>query len=432
MSDQDPKQVGPWQIDAVNFREDGRTSYRASIGELRADLTVLSQSAPNERRLDIDLGASKHVFALQIPNVLDFSASANPPWVAADPAPGLRLTEVLASADALSPRQWTELGRSALLGCAALRSARIRTFQLSPNTFTIDGDSVYMADAWTNEFHRNPYYDIASPYLSEVTPTDDKYAIGKLLMLAMGLDPSDPNPTLSSVASYGYTDKHLDYVRQMTSPRLTQRPSTEAALRSIPGGDPDVAIPLFALDRPERVLLKRKLVKAALWAGAVAAGGTALVAVFFVFLDSSEEPPTAQTQVADVSESPAGIEPRSVRITLVNKDGPEQILEESSEFKFTWCYPEANMNMDEIPDRLVFQRLDGDEWITDESIAVYMGTASKCADDEIALSSTAPLPDVNSLTTLWSDCQDFRILIPRLSSDRRAPVRFCVQQRAIT
>lgn len=429
-SENAPRAVGPWTVQSVNFHEGGRTSYRCSIGDLSADVTLLTAEVTDIPLITSSLERSKGIFALEVPSVLDYSISAEARWVASDCASGDRLSTILAQRDALHPDQWVNVARTALIGCAAFRSAGIRGFQLSLNTFVIDGDSVIMADAWASAFQRSDLYDVASPYLHDITSADDKYAIGQILTIAMGLDPSTDDFDLPTLVSRGYTHEHVAFVQQLTNARISQRPTTETALKSIPGGNPDAVLPLFALDHPDRYMRKRKARKAFAWIAAIALGIAAVAGGTFIVLDAGDEPPSSGSETAapvPTSEAPLD---REVRITLVNKEGPREIQIASEEFRFTWCYPEANMNMDEIPERLVFQQLDGEEWITDESVSIYLGSASKCAQEEVALSTTAPLPAITNLNLTWSPCQDFRILIPRISSDRRAPVRFCLQQRA--
>lgn len=429
-SENAPRTVGPWTVQSVNFEEDGRSSYRCSIGDLSADVTLLTAEVTDLPLMTSSLERSKGVFTLEVPNVLDYSINAEAQWVASDCASGDRLSRVLSERDALHPGQWTNVARTALIGCAALRSAGIRGFQLSLNTFVIDGDSVIMADAWASAFRRSDIYDVASPYLHDITSVDDKYAIGKILTLAMGLDPSTDDFDLPTLISRGYTQEHVAFVQQLTNIRLSQRPTTERALRAIPGGNPDEVLPLFALDRPDRHMRKRKARKAVAWVAAIAVGIAAVAGGSLLVFGGGGDPPTSESATAAPVPTIEAALDREVRITLVNKEGPREIQKESEEFRFTWCYPEANMNMAEIPERLVFQQLEGEEWTTDESVSVYLGTASKCTPDEVALSATAPLPAIPNLNRTWSPCQDFRILIPRISSERRAPVRFCLQQRA--
>lgn len=429
LSEDDPRRIGPWEVESVHFREPGRRSYAARIKSLSADILLVDVATDSRAALRANLQRAKGVFSLEIPRVLDSSLDTSPQWVASDPVSGQRLADVLQDRSALSPHQWAELAKTALIGCAALRAQDIKAFQLSGNTFVIDRNDVHMVDMWAGMFVPSAMYPEEKSRLNELSPQDDKYAIGKILTFAMGIDPGAEAISVDQVMSAGYTQAHMDFISRLTSDRAEERPSTERALRMIPGGDPGWTVPVFALDKPGRQRAKQKAQRG-LIVGAVGILGVALIVGAIAFLGSRSNGPASGTQANDAGTNSEISEPIvEARLSYVNQDAPPEVFTDADFYSFSWCFPDDNLRMDEIPSRLVLQELDQDEWKTDSDVIVRIVPLVKCGDGLSAVSFTAPLPDVTPTSEEWTPCKDYRVLVPRLSSERRAPIRFCLQQR---
>lgn len=398
---------------------------------MSADILVLDVPSENRAGLRANLQKAKNIATLEIPKVLDASLDSVPQWIACDPVSGSRLADFLTATPALPPHLWAELARTALIGCAALRSQGIQAFQMSENTFVIDRTDVHMADVWAGSMQESDLYPAERTRLVDVTATDDKLAIGRILTLAMGVDLHTDDGELRAALDNGFNQGHIDFVKSLTASNAAARPTTEKALRAIPGRNPEWSIPVFALDKPGRQRAKRRAQKGVLWAGAAVLAAAA-VAGGFVFLSGGSNSSDGDTASAP-SPQPTSLDPViELRLTLAKGEAEPEVFTDVDEYSFRYCYPEANLRTDEIPERLVFQRLVGDEWETDPDIDVRVVPSQRCPDGESAVTLTAPAPLADSLTEAWTSCQDFRVLIPRLSSDKRAPIRFCLQQREVS
>jgi len=431
LTDGDPRSIGPWRIEALNFREPGRTSYAATTGSLAADILVVEVSPASRAGFRANLERAKSVFSLEMPRVLDASLDHEPRWVASDKQTASRLSEHLETQDHLEPQQWAELAKTALIGCAALRANGIKAFQLSPNTFVIDSADIHLSEVWAGSYHPNPLYPDEGKLLNELTTADDLRAIGRLLAISMGAAPELTDFSAASLEDFGYTDEHLEYVRRLTAADPRTQPSTEVAIKTIPGRDPSWTVPIFALDKPGRVRAQRHAQRGILW-GAAAVVGAGLIAGLGFLLNSNGGDSSdggTESDLQSTSEEQAALI-REVRLTFAQEGADPVVMEVADTYDFSWCYPEANLNTDEIPDRLVLQSLDGEKWTTDRSVDVEVVTSPQCSGDELAVSLTAPLPTVLDEPFGWTSCSDYRVLIPRLSSDRRAPIRYCLQVRA--
>lgn len=430
LGDDDPRRIGPWEVQSVHFKEPGRASYAARINSMSADILLLDVPTQNRMGLRSNLQKSKTIATLEIPKVLDASLDSSPQWIACDPVSGERLYQYLNTNDSLPPHLWAELARTALIGCAALRSADIKGFQMSLNTFVIDRDDIHMADVWAGSMQESELYPPDKTRLSDLMSTDDKFAIGRLLTAAMGMDLQQGSEGTQVPAVDGFSQQHVDFVTSLMAPDQGSRPTTEQALRSIPGRNPSWAVPVFALDKPGRQRAKRKMQKGLIWAGAGAAAIAAL-AGGLIWLTGDSEPADAQVAEASSAELPADPD-IELRLTFAKDSAEPVIFTNVDEYSFLYCYPDANLRMEEIPDRLVFQRLTGDEWETDRDVTVAVGASEECPDGESAVTFETAAPPRGYLTDEWTACRDFRVLIPRLSSDKRAPIRYCLQQRKVS
>jgi len=430
--DSDPKSVGPWTIESINFREHGRSSYLASTGTLKANILVVEMTPESRSGFRSNLQRAKRMQSLEIPQVLDLSVDRSPSWVASDLVPGRRLSQRLDAGETLTLDEWAELAQTALIGCAALRYNQVRAFQISTNSFVLTDTDILMSDIWAGSYNPGPLYPTDGKTLSDLDARDDHLAIARLLSLAMGSSLETFPPTVTEVTSRGFTAAHAQFVADLANDNASQQFSTEGALRAIPGRDPSWTVPVFALDKPQRARAKRRLQRIALWGG----GAAALAAVAFgIWLITG-----GQLQGADSSaqDNPAGMESppeepslrHEARITFTREEFGTQTQEVNETYDFLWCYPLENLRVDEIPDRLVFQELINDEWQTDRSVQVDASSSPDCADDEVGVSFSAPLPSKPDKPLGWTGCRDYRVLIPRLSSERRAPIRYCLQVRA--
>ena len=427
LGEDDPRRIGPWAVQSVHFKEPGRASYAARINSMSADILVLDVPSQNRLGLRSNLQKSKTLSTLEIPRVLDASLDSVPQWIACDPVSGERLSEYLIANKFLPKDLWAELARTSLIGCAALRSADIKGFQMSLNTFVLDGNDIHMADVWAGSMQPSDLYPPDKTRLSDLMAVDDKFAIGRLLASAMGVDISGESLDMTAATTHGFDEQHIAFVQMLMRDDRSSRPTTESALKAIPGRRSEWAIPVFALDKPGRQRAKRKLQRGLIWAsvGAVIVAMIAGLVLWLTGDSGTEEGEVAQAIVVEASPDPVV----ELRLSLAKGDFEPVIFTDADEYSLEYCYPDANLNMDEIPDRLVFQQLNGEKWITDDSVKVQVKTSTTCPDGESAVTFTTAAPPRGYLTDDWTPCRDFRVLIPRLSSDKRAPVRFCLQQR---
>lgn len=421
-----PQAVGPWSIGDVNFAEPSRSSYRATTRGLTADILILDVAPGWISVIDGDLTGGKKLYSHELPGVLDWSLGAQPRWIASEAVAGARLQHVVRESGPLDPQSWAELAKTALIGCAALRAAHIRSFQLTGNSFVVDGSDIHMTEYWSGVFEDTPFTPEGRSSLSQLSAADDKYSIGKVLTLAMGLDPVTGIPSDWTPEQHGFSSAHVQFVLRLCDPDPAARPTTESALLSIPGRDPSWTVPVFALDKPWKPRAKRKLQRLAL----IGIAGVAVAAALALGINWLSQ---SAGQGDEVGAAPATSEPplpgaREVQITFPNGEG--KTLQDDAEVNYTvWvCYPTQKLDRTKL-DRLVLEEQVDEAWRKVDAPSLRVNESRSCPKRRVALQYVAPVAAQAPLTTLWSPCRNFRLLVPEKGSTKSDSIRICVQQR---
>lgn len=420
-----PRSIGPWQVREVLYVEPNRRCYRGAAGALLADIVVLDASGPDAGTLNGDVTRSKEILSHEIPKVLDASLARSPYWIASDDAHGTLLRGTLEDSGPLQPAAWAELAKTALIGCAALRSAQVTSFQMSPNTFVVDGDDIHMCNYWTASLEDGPFTPPGRSRLRDLTAADDKFAIGRLLQLAMGL-PLDKPLSSDSELPTGYTIEHVDFLKRLMSTDPTHQLSTEAALRSIPGRDPSWSLPVFALDKAWRPRMKRRAQRIAVWTAVAAVVSVAALAGISWIAQSSDG---AEAEAASAaSESSAAVTPmRIVRVRALGGEFPDQILENASRYQVDLCVKAGDLALGgDAADPRMQELIDG-KW-TKTSIPVVVSRNEACGNKEARVSFNGLAPN-SPATQDWGPCQSLQVVIPRKASKKPLKIQYCVEQR---
>ena len=424
-----PKSIGPWQIQRVNFSEPGRSSYVGTTSGLAANILVLEGAGSLNAPLTAALNASKRLSTREIPAVLDFAVDVSPPWVASTEVTGTRLGDLVEHSGALEPRQWAELARTALIGCAALRSVNIGAFQLTPNTFVVTQVDVHLTDFWATQVNPSPFEPPTDGGAPSNASTHDMAVIARLLAYAMGLDPEQIHSATSEGLRHGFTSEHLAFLKSLAPVEGGQPLTTEKAVKAIPGRDPSWTVPPFALEKPWKPRAQRKMQSIILRAALVLAvvGAVAGLIAWVRIASSGDEAPIAAEVVEDPTKQP---EPtRLIKLTYLGKEPTEDILTDVSTYTFVSCFDKNDLRMSEIPERLVLQKKVAGVWKSDPNVNIKVEELPRCKDAGAALTFTAPILTTENVSDQWSPCQDFRVLVPRVSTSKRANIRFCIQQR---
>ena len=420
-----PRSIGPWAVREVLFIEPHRRCYRGAAGVLLADIVVLDASAPAAGTLTGDVTRSKEILSHEIPKVLDASLARSPYWIASDDAHGTLLGSVLEDSGPLQPPAWAELAKTALIGCAALRSAQVSSFQLSPNTFVVDGDDIHMCNYWSATLESGPFTPPGRSRLRDLTAADDNFAIGRLLQLAMGL-PLDRPLTSDSEIPTGYTSEHVHFVKRLITTDPTHQLSTETALRSIPGRDPSWSVPVFALDKAWQPRLKRRAQRLTIWVMVAAVVAVAaLIGISWITRSSSgaEDGSAATASVP----SPGGSPTRIVRVRAFGGEFPEQILENASLYQIDLCVKARDLALGGDARAPRLQELIEGTWTTTSS-QVVVARDDACGRKEARVSFTGLAPNSPAAED-WGPCQSLQVVIPRKSSGKPLRIQYCVEQR---
>ena len=433
LNPEDPKIIGPWAVQSLNFREPYRRSFRATAGALSADIMLIDAPAGVRTRLSTDVVASKAIVTNELPRALDSSMTSDLQWIASDVVPGRRLKQTLEVNGPLSTQAWAELAKTALVGCAALRAAGISSFQLTDNTFVIDGDEVHMADFWAGRPAHGPFLPDTGRPLNHLVAADDKDAIGRILLVAMGCDADATVPESDEGLRGGFGNAHLDFVRALTSPNPSARPTTEVALRSIPGGDPTWGVPIFALDKPWKPRMKRRAQRGLLWVGVAAAVvGLAVVGLRWLGQSASTDNGAAVASVPteqSSSATPQGA--REIRFSFSKGEAPDQVFAVSPPTEFFFCY--QSKDIDRGSSRgVTLEEFAGDTWMRRDDLKPVMAKTSKCPKGTIAIAFTPSVPELETSSAEWTPCQELRVLVPMTGDKGRKAIRICVQQRLLT
>lgn len=421
-----PLAVGPWSIGEINFAEPSRSSYRATTRGLTADILILDVAPGWMTVIEGDLSGGKKLYSHELPGVLDWSLGAQPRWIASEAVAGTRLEQVLRESGPLDPASWAELAKTALIGCAALRAAHIRSFQLTGDSFVVDGRDIHMTEYWAGVFDDSPFTPEGRSSLSQLSAADDKYSIGKVLTLAMGLDPATGIPSDWIPERHGFTPAHVQFVQQLCDSDPSARPTTETALLSIPGRDPSWTVPVFALDKPWKPRVKRKLQRLVL----IGVVGVALVAALALGINwlSQSAGPGDEAGAAPAISDPPKPDVREVQITFPNGEG--KTLRDAANVNYTvWvCYPAKKLDRSK-PNQLVLEEQVDEAWRKVDVPSLRVDESRFCPKQGVALQYVAAVSAQAPLTTLWSPCRNFRLLVPLKGSTKRDSIRICVQQR---
>lgn len=420
-----PRSIGPWTVRDVLYIEPHRRCYRGAAGALLADIVVLDASTPDAGTLAGDVTRSKEILSHEIPKVLDASMERSPYWIASDDAHGTLLGSTLEDSGPLQPPAWAELAKTALIGCAALRSARVSSFQISPNTFVVDGDDIHMCNYWSATLESGPFTPPGRSRLRELTAADDKFAIGRLLQLAMGL-PLDRPLTSDSEIPPGYTREHVDFVKRLMTTDPTHQFSTETALRSIPGRDPSWSIPIFALDKAWQPRLKRRAQRLAIWVTVAAVvAAAALVGISWITRSSggAEDGSAAAASAPSAGGSPT----RIVRVRAFGGEFPDQILADASLYQIDLCLKAGDLALGRDAGDPRLQELIEGKWTT-TSVQVAVARDDACGKKEARVSFTG-LASNSPATEDWGPCQSLQVVIPRKNSGKPLKIQYCVEQR---
>lgn len=419
------RSIGPWQVREVLYVEPHRRCYRGAAGTLLADIVVLDASRPDAGTLGGDVTRSKEILSHEIPKVLDASLAQSPYWIASDDAHGTLLGHALEESGPLRPPAWAELAKTALIGCAALRSAQVSSFQMSPNTFVVDGDDIHMCNYWSTSLEGGPFTPPGRSRVRDLTAADDKFAIGRLLQLAMGLPLDRPLPSESEIPN-GYTIEHVNFLKRLMSTDPTDQLSTEAALRSIPGRDPSWSIPVFALDKAWQPRMKRRAQRAAMWITiAAVVAVAALVGINWITRSSGGA--EAESAPAASESSEGGTPARIVRVRAFGGEFPDEILENASLYQIDLCVEAGDLALGRDAAEPRVQELIEGKW-TSTSRELVVARDDACGPKEARVSFSGLAPN-SPATEEWGPCQSLRVVIPRKAAKKPLRIEYCVEQR---
>lgn len=423
-----PEAIGPWQIQGLIFEEEFRRCFRARARSLSADIMVLDVPGSRVGSLDADVTRSQAIVSYEIPKVLDAELARAPMWIASDDSEGTLLGTTLEESGPLSPSAWAELAKTALIGCAALRSVGVRNFQISPQTFTVTADDIHMCNYWAAKLEPSPFTPPGKTSIAELGPSDDKFAIGKLLQLAMGLSPARPIGDEQTLP-VGYTQEHIAFIRQLTSTEPTSGMSTEFALRAIPGRDPRWTVPIFALDQAWKPRMQRRAQRIAIWAMAISVALTAvfLAARWIGGSWGSESVSPAGPEGTSGSDQP-GTPTRIIRIRSFNGEFPEETLTNASVYQLAFCIENTNLDLGRKATKPSLNELRDGDWERISRNVVVTG-GRPCRDKEARVTLQAVASTAVRATEDWSPCQSMQVSIPREGERKPELIEYCVEQR---
>lgn len=421
-----PTSIGPWQVREVIFVESYRRCYRVGTGALLADIVILDPPGSRVGILAGDVDRSKAILTYEIPKVLDSSLGQEPYWIASDDAHGKTLSLTLEESGPLDPAAWAELAKTALIGCAALRSARVTNFQLSPNTFMVDGDEIHMCNYWSTKLDPGPFAPPGRIGLQDLGPADDKFAISRLLTLAMGL-PLDKPLTLETIVPSGYTAEHIRYLKDLASTDPVKQLSTESALRSIPGRDPSWNVPVFALDKAWQPRMKRRAQRTAIWVS-LAAMVAAVALVGLNWLTGSLGESGSESEASAAESSAPSTPTRIVRIRAFEGEFPDKILENASLYQIDLCLKRGDLDLGpDAPDPKLQELVEG-KWTTTARRAVVTDDTD-CGKRQVRVSFSG-LATNSPATEEWGPCQSLQLVVPRKAPKKPLKIQYCVEQRS--
>ena len=420
-----PRTIGPWEVREVLYVETHRSCYRGAAGALLADIVVLDTAGLGVGSLDGDVTRSKAILTYEIPKVLDAALARSPYWIASDDAHGTLLGRALENSGPLAPTAWAELAKTALIGCAALRSAQVSHFQMSPNTFVVDGDDVHMCNYWSASLEDGPFTPPGRSTLGDLTPADDRFTIGRLLQLAMGL-PLDRPLSSDSIIPAGYTIEHVDFLKRLMASDPTNQLSTEAALRSIPGRDPSWNVPVFALDKAWQPRMKRRAQRVAIWVAVAAlVAVTALAGISWIARSSDGPEVSSESGASD--QSALGAPTRVVRVRALDGEFPDEVLENASLYQVDLCVNARDLDLgSDAADPKLRELIEG-EWAT-TTRKVVVERDDSCGKKQARVSFAGLAPN-SPATDEWGPCQSLQVVVPRKAPNKPLKIEYCVEQR---
>ena len=420
-----PRSIGPWEVREVLYIEPNRRCYRGAAGALLADIVVLEAPGAGAGTLEGDVTRSKEILSHEIPKVLDASLARSPYWIASDDAHGTLLGRALEDSGPLRPAAWAEFAKTALIGCAALRSAQVTNFQMSPNTFVVDGDDIHMCNYWSTSLESSPFTPPGRSRLRDLTAADDKFTIGRLLQMAMGLPLDRPLPSESEIPT-GYTIEHVRFLERLMSTDPTNQLSTEAALRSIPGRDPSWSVPIFALDKAWQPRMKRRAQRLAIW-GMVAAVVAVAALAGISWITRSSGGAEGESASAAAEPSTGAAPTRIVRVRALGGEFPDRILENASLYQIDMCVKAGDLALGGDAEDPKIQELINGKWTT-TSVQVVATRDNACGKKEARVSFTG-LASNSPAAEEWGPCQSLQVVIPRKDSRKPLKIEYCVEQR---
>lgn len=431
-----PSAIGSWKLEKLLAEGPFATVYAVSRAGIQAHIQVVNMSRPdddvtgatvlqNARRL-------RTFFSPEIATPLDELTLEGEPALVCDAPRGSSVADIFKRGKPLTPIVWTELARALLLGAAALRAGRVQCLQLTPRSVYIDtslvsAPRVILADFWTAGPLDPDYCAPEFQSVLEGTSRADCFSIGRILLQAFAPEKHVDQIREQDAVAAGFTAEQFLLAQRLTERDSNQRLTVEQALRSLPGIALST-IPLFAQDAPHLTLRRRAIRK---WASVGLIAGLVFALLAFglprVLNSLGPSPDPAAVEQKTLLETPD--EDKFLVWMRLTKDEKLFPFLDSKTYTFRYCFTNPELSAIDEQRRVIVQKLDGEEWST-TPISVLVKQKTGCEGNSYLLEFTTRMPFVpEQLTSEWSDCVRYRVLVPDKGKEKRASIPYCVQAK---